>query len=53
MKKPFKNTEMSERRCGNCRKLLKKNLLAKHPDAGLCYRCWRTGELARRRRKEE
>ncbi len=39
-KKPYTNTELSDKRCRSCGKRLKKNLLAKRPDADLCYRCF-------------
>jgi hypothetical protein len=48
MKKPYKNTDTSTKRCQDCRKPLKKNLVEKNPDAELCYRCWRPKELQRR-----
>jgi hypothetical protein len=40
MKKPFKHTDLSEKRCKLCHRPLKKNLLAKRPDAELCYKCF-------------
>ena len=50
MKKPFKNTEVSNKRCNGigCNKLLKKNLLAKKPEVKFCYRCWYPMEMKRR-----
>lgn len=50
MKKLYKNTELSDRRCEgrNCNKLLKKNLLVKRPNARLCYECWYLTEMRRR-----
>ena len=41
MRKPFKHNEMSERKCARCGKPLKKNLLARRPDADRCWKCWR------------
>ena len=40
MKKPFDNTELSDKRCLTRRRRLKKNLIAKKPNADQCYRCW-------------
>ncbi len=40
MKKTYKNTEFSEKRCESCGKPLKKNLLVKRPDSKLCYKCF-------------
>ena len=49
MKKPFKNTEFSQtRKCGNCKKPLKMNLLHKIPKAEFCYRCFYPLEMLRR-----
>ena len=49
MKKPFKNTEFSESRsCDLCKKPLKKNLLAKIPNARLCYGCFYPMDMDRR-----
>ena len=48
-RKPYPNTALSTtRRCKECSRFLKLNLLAKNPDADLCYRCWRPKELRRR-----
>lgn len=41
MKKPFPYTALSTRKCKRCTKLLKANLLAKRPDAELCYQCYK------------
>jgi len=49
MKKPFKNTEFSQtRKCGNCKKPLKMNLLHKITKAELCYRCFYPLDMLRR-----
>jgi hypothetical protein len=50
MKKPFKFNELSpDRKCRKCGKPLKKNVLAKHPDADLCWKHHREEVLAGRR----
>jgi hypothetical protein len=48
MKKSYKNTEFTEKRCGSCGKPSKKNLLAKNPKANLCYHCFYPTEMRRR-----
>ena len=40
MKKPFRNTDLSEIKCKRCGRRLKKNLIDKNPDAELCWGCW-------------
>lgn len=41
MKKPYRYTEKDNRRiCVDCKKPLKKNLLAKRPNADKCYSCF-------------
>jgi hypothetical protein len=43
--KKVKFTEKSSTRvCGRCKIPLKLNLLAKRPDADLCYRCFKLRE---------
>ena len=44
MKKPYKHTELSDKRCIKCGKRLKKNLLVKKPNAVKCYKCWKGEE---------
>ena len=41
MKKPFPHNRVSKQRCIDCNKPMKKNLLAKNPDATRCWVCWR------------
>jgi hypothetical protein len=41
MKKPYPNTALSDKKCKRCGRLLKLNLIAKNPDADLCWRCWK------------
>lgn len=45
-KKPYTYREMSNKRCAVCGKNLKKNLVAKKPDAKLCYICYRAARNA-------
>ena len=40
-KKPYTYREMSNKKCASCGKNLKKNLVAKKPNATLCYICYR------------
>jgi hypothetical protein len=40
MKKPYANTDLSDRKCKKCGNRLKKNLLVKKPNAELCYKCF-------------
>ena len=47
MKKPYKNTQLSDKKCQHpdCRKRLKLNLLARKPNASYCFAHW--AELVR------
>jgi hypothetical protein len=47
-KKPYLNTELSDKRYKVCSRRIKMNLIVKNPDADLCYACWRPRELQRR-----
>ncbi len=48
MKKPFRNTELSTKKCISCARRLKANLLVKKPKAEKCYRCYWPAEMKRR-----
>jgi hypothetical protein len=48
MKKPFKNTDLSQKRCTDCGRRLKKNFVTKKPKADLCYKCFHPKDLRRR-----
>lgn len=48
-KKPFAYTEVSDKKCEVCGKQLKKNLIAKKPDANICYRDFRKKRLAKQK----
>lgn len=48
MKKPYHYNDLSDRRCKRCGSRLKKNLLAKRPNAELDFKCWYPAEMARR-----
>ena len=37
--KPFKHTDLSNKLCTVCRRKLKKNLIAKIPEAKICHSC--------------
>jgi len=52
MKKPFKNTDMSDVTCSHpdCNEKLKKNLLAKNPNARFCYKHWLKQHLGKGKR---
>jgi len=39
MRKPFRFNELSDKKCA-CGARLKKNLLAKRPDADKCFKCF-------------
>ena len=39
MKKPYSFKEVSDVKCVDCGKSLKKNLITKNPQATRCYRC--------------
>lgn len=39
MKKPFTYKTLSDRKCKRCGRYLKANLIAKNPDADLCWKC--------------
>lgn len=59
MKKPYLNVDLSDKKCA-CGKRLKKNLLAKKPNADKCWGCWypddqkrRGGHMQGRKEKEE
>ncbi|NIO83426.1 MAG: hypothetical protein GTN53_22955 [Candidatus Aminicenantes bacterium] len=41
MKKLFKHTDLSDRRCIDCGRRLKKNLIARRKNAARCYKCHR------------
>jgi len=43
-KKPYTYREMSNKKCASCGKNLKKNLVAKKPNATLCYICYRAAK---------
>lgn len=54
MKKPFKFTETDNtRRCETCGEPLKKNLLAKDPNAKECYQCVEIGAKRNPRNQKE
>ena len=40
MKKQFRFTELSSKKCEVCGARLKKNLLAKKPGANKCFKCY-------------
>lgn len=40
MAKHFKSTDVSSKRCINCGKPMKSNLLFRNPLATHCYTCW-------------
>ena len=40
MRKPYRFDALSDRKCRLCSKRLKKNLVAKKPDADLCWICF-------------
>lgn len=42
MKKPYTHTDLSTKKCKakGCEKKLKLNVLARKPDAELCYKHW-------------
>jgi hypothetical protein len=46
--KKFKQTELSEKRCVTCGNRLKKNLVAKRPNANKCWKDFYPAEMARR-----
>ena len=48
MKKPYSNTSFSTKRCITCGSFLKKNLLAKKPNAEEDFKCWYPKEIGRR-----
>jgi len=50
MKKPFNYDERSDRVCKRpaCERRLKKNVLARNPDADICYKCFAIERFARR-----
>jgi hypothetical protein len=47
MKKPFHYLALSPKKC-SCGKRIKKNLLAKQPNAFDCFHCYYTAEITRR-----
>lgn len=56
MRKKHNFRDVSERRCKNCGKRLKLNLLEKKPAAKLCYACHHAQDMQRRgvgRKKKE
>ena len=52
MKKPFKHTELSDRKCKKCGDKLKKNLLVKLPNAELDFKCFYPMVMATRQRSQ-
>lgn len=50
MKKPFRYDQLSDRVCRrtHCDRRIKLNVLARNPDAGLCYKCFAAARYARR-----
>ena len=48
MKKPYKNTELAVKRCEECNRPLKKNLIFRRLNANLCYHCFYPKEMKRR-----
>ncbi len=53
MKKPFDYKELSNKRCCGCGRKLKKNLVAKNPDATRCYKCDDEIKRAKRQSKND
>ena len=56
-KKPYTYREMSNKKCASCGKNLKKSLVAKKPNATLCYICYRAArnnaQLLKMNQREE
>ena len=46
MQKPYKFTELSDKKCVVCKTALKKNLIAKKPNAIKCYKCFKRKAVA-------
>lgn len=51
MKKPFRHTELSDRRCIDCERRLKKNLISRKPTAKRCYKCYRIRRFKHQHKK--
>jgi hypothetical protein len=53
MRKLFKFSEKSEKKCQGCDTKLKKNLIHKKPDADKCYKCFMSGKMTNQQKRNE